>query len=95
MQAGAARVRRIGHFDQVLGLQITRGIHALEEVAHVVVRRVFDDFLRRTHLYQPSAFHDGDAGADAQRLFQIVRHKENGAALLALQLKQDVLHFRA
>ena len=79
----------------VTGLEHGRLVHAAHELAHVVVGRLAQDFLRRAHLHHLAVLHDGHAVADAHGLVQVVRDEDDGAALDLLQAQQLVLHLGA
>ncbi|MNV80646.1 hypothetical protein D3C71_1742630 [compost metagenome] len=96
----AATVGVLAHHGQALagdvaGLEDSRGIYTPHEVAHVVVGRVAQDLIGRTHLHHVAVFHDGNAVADAHGFVQVVRDEDNGAALDLLQAQQLALHFGA
>ena len=79
----------------LLRAQHVERVHVGDEVAHIVVGGIEDDLLRRAVLDDPPALHDGDAGADLQRLVEIVADEDDGALQLPLQLEQLVLQLGA
>ena len=67
------------------------GFTLADELAHVLVRRLGDDLLRRAHLDDASALHDRDAAADLERLVEVVADEEDGPLHGALNCQQLVL----
>ncbi|MNN05520.1 hypothetical protein D3C81_1182850 [compost metagenome] len=83
----------VGH--ELAGGEIAAAVDRVEEVAHVVVGRILDDLLGRAHLDQLAAFHDADARTDAHGFLDVVGDEDDGAAVLLLQVQQDILHLAA
>ena len=57
------------------GEALSRAPYIPNERSDVIVRRIFQDFVRRSHLRNLAVFQDCDAVADAERFVEVMRNE--------------------
>ena len=73
---------------QALAAQHVERVGMGDEGTHVVVRGAQHDLFRLAVLDDPAVLHDRDAGADLQRLVEVVADEHDGLVQLPLQHQQ-------
>ncbi|SAD33975.1 Uncharacterised protein [Enterobacter cloacae] len=59
-------------------------IHAAEEGAHIIIRRIIENFIRCADLHHFTILHNGDTVTNTHGFIQIVRNKNNSALMFGL-----------